>query len=127
MKTLYSVLASGKENVAVGVADIEELSITATLSIQICGELLPCMHTVLRKATVLAAHTLTLSCDAAACGTTERVSNPSSLGCMNPCHLMLAWFSSGLTALPLAALKSSPNTALDRTEDVNANAVESRS
>jgi hypothetical protein len=34
MNTLYRVLASGKVTVAVGVADMEELSMTATLSIQ---------------------------------------------------------------------------------------------
>jgi hypothetical protein len=38
------VLASGKVNVAVGVDDIEELSITATLSIQTYLELLPYRH-----------------------------------------------------------------------------------
>ena len=39
MNTSYNVLASRKEKVAVGVAAMEELSNTATLSIHTC-----CMH-----------------------------------------------------------------------------------
>jgi hypothetical protein len=71
--------------------------------------------------------TLTLSSDAAALGTTDSVWTPSSLGCTNPCHRMLTALNSGAAALPLAALKSKPNDALDRTAEVKANAEASRS
>jgi hypothetical protein len=37
MNTSYRVLAIGKEKVAVGVADMDELSNTATLSIHTCS------------------------------------------------------------------------------------------